>query len=268
MHSWRRASPGCRSPTRIPHGCHARRHPELLDWLAVCFVEQGWSVKKMIREIMLSRTYQLSSALGAGDERSAISPGAPGRSTDPENRFLSHQNRKRLDAEAIRDAILSVSGQLDLARGGPTIGAKTESEYGYRFDSLRRSVYLPVFRNNLPDIFEVFDFADPNNVTGRRNVSTLPAQALFLMNGPFVMDQARHAAEAILESDMPESDRIDLAYARTFGRPPTAAERDLSLRYVHEFKPAKPTDPTALRLQAWTRFYQALFASLDLRYVY
>ncbi len=245
-------------------------HVELLDWLAIRFIEQGWSTKNLIREIMLSRTYQLASEVTAdlrpsssSNQQSTIS-----NSSDPENRLLARQNRKRLDAEALRDAMLAVSGRIDLARGGPSMRDKTQSEYGYVFDSLRRSAYLPVFRNNLPEIFEVFDFADPNTVTGRRNISTLTAQALFLMNSPFVMDQARHAAEAILELDSPDADRIELAYRRTLGRLPTPAERDLAVRYVRDFKSVKATDVTAQRLQAWTRFYQALFASIDFRYLY
>jgi hypothetical protein len=240
-------------------------HPELLDWLARRFVEQGWSHKKLIREIVLSRTYQLSSARRPVDPQSAIrNP----RSPDPENRLLARQNRRRLDAECLRDAILAVSGQLDLTAGGPSIRDKTPSEYGYAFDMRRRSVYLPVFRNNLPDIFEVFDFADPNTPTGRRNVSTLPSQALYLMNSPFVMDAARVAAEDILERDLPDADRLVLAYRRTLGRPPTPAERELGLRYIKSFTAPTPTDPTTLPLQSWSRVYQALFASVDFRYVH
>ena len=240
-------------------------HPELLDWLAHRFIELGWSHKKLIREIVLSRTYQLSSDVPPQNLKSEISNL---KSLDPDNRLLSRQNRRRLDAECLRDAILAVSGQLDLARSGPTIREKTDSEYGYKFDSRRRSVYLPVFRNNLPDIFDVFDFADPNTPTGRRNVSTLPSQALYLMNSPFVMDSARQAAEDILELDSPDPDRIDLAYRRTVGRLPTDTERLLAIRYISNFKPSKPTEPTDQRLQAWTRFYQTLFASLDFRYVH
>jgi hypothetical protein len=239
-------------------------HPELLDWLAHRFVELGWSHKKLIREIVLSRVYQLSSEVTISNQQSAIS----NSSHDPDNRLLARQNRKRLDAECLRDAMLAVSGQLDLARGGLTIREKTDSEYGYKFDSRRRSVYLPVFRNNLPDVFEVFDFADPNSPTGRRNISTLPSQALYLMNSPFVMDAARQAAEDTLELDQPDDDRIELAYRRTLGRTPTDTERTLAIRYISGFKPSKPTDPTAQRLQAWTRFYHTLFASLDFRYVH
>jgi hypothetical protein len=234
-------------------------HPELLDWLALRYIELGWSTKKLIREVVLSRTYQLASL-----DPAAI---AATRRIDPDNRLLSHMNRKRLDAESIRDSILAISGQLDATRGGPSIAEKIASEYGYRFDSRRRSVYLPVLRNNLPDAFEVFDFADPNTCTSRRNVSTLPTQALFLMNSPFVMDQARHAAEALLELDLPDAERIDLAYRRTLARAPSRTERDLSLRYLRESGDGS-ADPTTQRLDAWARLQQALFAAIDFRYVH
>ncbi len=262
----------------------APSHPELLDWLALRFIAQGWSVKAVIRDIMLSRTYQLASepdgavlasargtrpALDGGSGATHPEPGdvAPA-AADPENRLLARMNRKRLDAEELRDAMLSVSGQLDVTPGGPAIRSETTSEYGYIFDSNRRSVYLPVFRNNLPDIFEVFDFADPNRVTGRRDVSTLPTQALYLMNSPFVFEQARHAAEAILENDTADADRVELAYRGAIGRPPEARERELALRYIEAFRPGKNTEPARRRLEAWTRFYQVLFASVDFRYLH
>jgi hypothetical protein len=282
-------------------------HPELLDWLAHRFIELGWSHKKLIREIVLSRTYQLSNELDSSTRQSDIgdrqsddlksqisnlkfqisnfksqisnlisensnhksqSPMSSLESPDPDNRLLARQNRKRLDAECLRDAMLIVSGQLDLERGGPSIRDKTQSEYGYAFDSRRRSVYLPVFRNNLPDVFEVFDFADPNTPTGRRNVSTLPSQALYLMNSPFVMDAARHAAEDILELDLPDAERLDLAYRRTLGRLPTEAERDLALHYIRSLKSSTKADPNTARLQAWSRLYQSLLASIDFRYLH
>lgn len=226
-------------------------HPELLDHLAVRFVQEGWSVKKLIREIVLSRTYQMSSEANA-----------EGLKADPENRFLWRMNRQRLQAEPLRDTILIVSGQIDRTMLGNTIKKGTTAERDYVFDDVRRSIYTPIFRNRLNELFEVFDFPDPNMVMGRRNVSTVPTQALFMMNSPFIMTQARHAATLTLkDAKMGDADRIDLAYRKSLGRLPTPRERELALAYV-----AGATAPEQ-RLLAWERFYQTLFACVDFRYV-
>jgi len=225
-------------------------HPKLLDWLARRFVEDGWSTKKTIRRIVLSQTYRQNSRFRQSANRK-----------DPENRLLWRQNRRRLDAELIRDAILSVSGQLDLTSGGPTIAKKVNSEFGFRYTSLRRSVYVPAFRNTLHPLLQVFDIADPNLVTGRRNSSTLPTQALYLMNSPFVMEQAGYAAERLLSWKLPDdSTRLERMYLKALGRSPTKKERDLSLNYLHQSK-------TESRRQSWSHLIQALFASLDFRYL-
>src|SRR5262249_3527251 len=147
---------------------------------------------KLIREIMLSRAYRMSSTPEEATAKLAAK-------VDPENRLLWKMNRRRLDAEAIRDTMLTVTGRLDLAAGGPTIKPGTTIERDSGFDDLlRRSVYLPVFRNRTPELLEVFDFADPNVCMGRRNVSTVAPQALYLMNSPFVADQARATAQRVL----------------------------------------------------------------------
>jgi hypothetical protein len=220
-------------------------HPELLDYLALQLVREGWSVKALVRSIVLSRAYQMR---------------CDGPLADPENRLLARMNRHRLDAEAIRDAILAVSGRLDRTLGGPTMRKGTASEYGYQFDDVRRSVYTPVFRNRLLELFEAFDFADPNLVGGRRNVSTVATQALFLMNSPFVLEEARHAAKAALASPGPDEARVERAYRAALGRLPTARERELALACVGGASEEE-------RVTAWERFYQALFACLDFRYV-
>jgi hypothetical protein len=223
-------------------------HPELLDYLAVKFVQDGWSTKKLIRAIVLSHAYQMSSE-----------PNADGIKADPENRLLWRMNRQRLEAEALRDAILCVSGQLDRATLGNTIKKGTIAERDYVFDDVRRSVYTPIFRNRLLEMFEVFDFPDPNMALGKRNVSTVPTQALFMMNSPFVMTQARHAALASLQAPMKDPERIDDAYRKTLGRLPTMRERELALAYVSVAAEQRPL--------AWERFYQTLFACVDFRYV-
>ncbi len=201
--------------------------PELLDWLALRLVENGWSMKQMIREVMLTRSYR--------SERAGM---------------------RRLDAEALRDAMLVVSGRLDLSIGGPSIRPGTKSEFGYKFESERRSVYLPVFRNALPDLFAVFDFPDPNLVAGKRNTSTLATQALYFMNHPFVIQQSKHAAEALLRvENLAVGERVELAYRRALGRLPSAGEAALAMEFLGD-------SPT---LSSWSAFFQSLFACVDFR---
>jgi Protein of unknown function (DUF1553)/Protein of unknown function (DUF1549)/Planctomycete cytochrome C len=224
-------------------------HPELLDWLAFRFMEDGWSVKKLVRLIVLSHSYRQASAI---DGRA--------RAVDPENRLLAHANRRRLEAECIRDSILRVSGRLKLDRGGATFPASLAADYGYKHGDTRRSVYSPVFRNALPELFEVFDFADPSVSTGRRNVSTVMPQALFLMNHPFVLEHSRHAARRLLAEPVPEAELLTRAYRLALGRTPTAAEHRLAATFLAGTKLAEREDD-------WAQLFQVLFASLDFRYV-
>jgi hypothetical protein len=179
--------------------------------------------------------------------------------TDPENRLLGRQNRRRLDAECVRDTMLFVSGRLRLDAGGPTFPSKLTADYGYRHDDTRRSVYSPVFRNALPELFEAFDFADPSMVTGRRNVSTVAPQALLLMNHPFAIEQARAAAGRLVEESADDAARVERAYRLTLGRPPTDGERQIALKFLG--------DRTGDARGAWALLIQGLFASADFRYV-
>ncbi|MEZ6068430.1 MAG: DUF1553 domain-containing protein [Planctomycetaceae bacterium] len=166
-------------------------HPELLDHLAATLQQDGWSLKRLIRRIVLTRAYRTSSVSGSQANR-----------IDPENRWLSHQNRRRLNAEALYDAMLSLSGQLDLRQGGETVRPGTSSEYGYKFDHGRRAVYLPVFRNRLPELHQVFDFPDPNLSTGKRTTTTLSTQALFLLNSPFATARGEATADSLLAMEL------------------------------------------------------------------
>ena len=232
----------------------APSHPELLDHLAAQFIAQGWSVKKLVREIMLTRTYQLSSEAGRGVSTAPQVVGA-----DPENRLFWRANRRRLDAECIRDTMLSVSGQLSSERGGPSFKANQSADYGFSFNEPRRSIYAPVFRNALPEIFEVFDFADPSMVVGVRNVSTVAPQALFLMNHPFVGEQARLAALRLIAEKLPDDDaRVLRAYRLALGRAPTAGENTVAKKLLRD---------SANGTEAWTDLFHALLASADFRYV-
>jgi hypothetical protein len=229
----------------------APSHPELLDHLAVQFVQQRWSVKKLIRTIVLSRTYRLSSSRGEQTE-------------DPENRLLAHMTRRRLDAESLRDTMLSAGGTLNFEMGGATFPASLKTDVGFRFQAPRRSVYVPVFRSSLPELFEVFDFANPSMVTGCRDVSTVAPQALFMMNHAFVRTQARLTAERLLsESQLEEGKRIDQAYLRILGRRAAAAEIALSQEFLKSV-----TDTSGKgQLEAWTQMVQSLFSTIEFRYL-
>src|SRR5262249_46855943 len=186
------------------------------------------------------------------------------RRADPENRLLGRMNRRRLDAECLRDTILQVSGRLRLEMGGPSFPAELADDYAYKDTGTRRSVYVPVFRNALPEIFQVFDFADPSMVVGRRDASIVAPQALFLMNHPFVMEQAKHAAGRLLaEPGLDDPGRITRAFVLALGRPPTEAE----LRIAREFLGSGSADGPAGAEAAWAGVFQALFASADFRYL-
>ena len=227
-------------------------HPELLDHLAVQFVQQGWSVKKLIRTIVLSRTYRLSSVRGEQQE-------------DAENRLLAHMNRRRLDAESLRDAMLSVGGNLKLEMGGATFPASLKTDVGFRFQTPRRSVYVPVFRSSLPELFEVFDFANPSMVTGRRDVSTVVPQALFMMNHPFVRTQSKLTAERILsESKLTAVNRINRVYLQILGRNAIMEENALTELFLKSV-----TDtPEKGQVEAWTQLVQSLFSTIEFRYIH
>lgn len=227
-------------------------HPELLDYLANRLVVEGWSIKKLVREIVLSRTYRQESF--AAEAALKI---------DPENRWFSRMNRRRLEAECIRDAMLVASGQLKRQVGGSTIDRQLSADFGFKYQETRRTLYAPVFRNALPELMEVFDGADPSVVTGARNHSTVAPQALFLMNHPFVIEQSNHAANSLLKRPgLDLEQRIVLAFRLTLGRLPTEGEKSLALEFVGV--PSKPAEP---ELERWTEFFQSLFSSLDFRYL-
>jgi hypothetical protein len=171
-------------------------------------------------------------------------------------------NRKRLEAECIRDAMLVISGQLDRTPGGNTIKHGTNADYNYQHSSMRRSVYLPVLRNALPPFLDAFDFADPSLVVGERNTSTVATQALFLLNDPFVREQAQAAAKRLLgEPAADQDERIKMAFCRTLARQPSANERTVARRTLDAA--GKSEDEQSA---AWEQLFHALFASVDFRY--
>jgi hypothetical protein len=236
-------------------------HPELLDHLAARFVADGWSVKSLVRTIVLSETYAMADS--ATPEAIAA---------DPENRLLARFPRRRLDAESLRDAMLMAAGSLDMTLGGPNIlGAKAidandsgagSIEYGYKFEDVRRSVYTPAFRNKRQELFEAFDFADVNQPIARRERSTVAPQALFFLNHPFVRQMAETTAKRVLDEIISdERTRLDRLSLLILSRPATDAEAAALLPVVRNAS-------AETRRQAWTEVAHALFASVEFRYVH
>jgi cytochrome c553 len=245
----------------------APSNPELLDYLANRFVRNGWSFKRTIRELVLSRTYQLAGTWDAAD--GAIDPG---------DRFVWRSAPRRLEAEEIRDAILLDSGTLDTMRpvGSPVMAAggaelrRFNAQGAARAEfATYRSVYLPVIRDLLPSSLEHFDFANPEMVTGDREVTTVAPQALYLMNDPFVLDHARQMARRVLEpAGLDEPSRIDLAYRIAFGRPASSDDRRRAGDYLYSFTSDGDAGRAGSPRQvAWASLCQALIASAEFRYV-
>ncbi len=196
-------------------------HPELLDYLTAKFIQEGWSLKKLHREIMLSRTYQQSSE---GNPRYA--------QTDPQNRLLWRANIQRLEFEAVRDSILAIGGDIDLKMGGRPVNL---GEKGY---SLRRTIYGYIDRRNLPEVYNQFDFANPDITSGKRYETTVPQQALFMMNSPLVVEQARNLVEqSEFVSLRDEEKRIRFLYERIFQREPSSIETKLALGFINDSPP-------------------------------
>ncbi len=247
-------------------------HPELLDYLAVSLRENAWSFKSMIREIVTSRVYRLS-----GDDLPAA------LDVDPDNKLLWRANHRRLEVEALRDAILLASGQLDLMPKESSVVADVgdanigRGSYQAMFDSAssKRSVYLPIVRGFIPEMLSVFDFPEPSIIAGQRDVTTVPTQALFMMNSPFVIEQADLMARRLFAA-VPDDDeqRLDLAYRIAYSRHPTQQETAAGLQYLAETQAAMepggnsdgPSDAEC-RLTCWGGLCQAIFASAEFRYV-
>jgi hypothetical protein len=189
-------------------------HPELLDYLAVKFVEDGWSIKKLHKRIMTSAVYQQASE--QADAAYAV---------DPENRLLWRQNRKRLDFEQTRDSLLFAAGQLDLKVGGRPVDIGSSQ-------ATRRTVYGFIDRQNLPGMFRTFDFASPDATVAQRFNTSVPQQALFMMNSPFVLQQAKQIVKRPELAAAPAAQRVELLYKTVLGRAPEKEEAELALKFV------------------------------------
>jgi len=198
-------------------------HPELLDWLAATFREEGGSTKQLVRRLVLSRTY----GLGANPDKTLIDG-------DPENELFGRHSRRRLTAEEIRDSVLFFSGRLDRTPGGATasaIGIDLDDPLSYEKDP-KRTIYLPVARNNPSGELALFDGANPDLVTGRRNDTTVPTQALYLLNSEFLLKEAKAVAKsAMLPGALPGTE-VDQLYRTLLGRAPDPVERERALGLV------------------------------------
>lgn len=259
------------SPDNFGTTSNPPSHPALLDDLATKFVAEGWSIKKLIREIMLSRAYQLSSENNETDF-----------TANPDNSLVWRMNQRRLDAESIRDAMIDASGDLDLTRrvgslladvgegpvGGPRNHVITEDPI-LKASGNFRSLYLPIARGATVETLAVFDFADPSAVVGARETTTVPPQALYLMNNPFVHEKAAHLADRLLKSIPASNEPVDSKFDERFrlgcmlvwARPPYPDETKAAREYAAKSSASgKPED-------LWSSICRSLFAAAEFRYL-
>jgi hypothetical protein len=240
-------------------------HPELLDFLARTFRDDGWSVKQMLRMMMLSRTYQMAST-----------PNENGTSKDPDNLLLHRMRIRRLQGEAIRDAILAISQRLDRKVYGASVpvnitafmqGRGRPKKSGPLDGNGRRSVYIEIRRNFLSPMMMAFDAPIPFNTVGRRNVSNVPAQALIMMNDPFVVAQSQLWAEQTLRTHTSTEARIESLYVTAFARPPEADEMKAAVGFLGEYRQqlgAKDADD----IRAWASLCHVLINVKEFVFIY
>ena len=253
------------TPSNFGVAGSAPTHPELLDWLARRFIDSGWSIKAMHRLLMHSRTYRLASD---GLEEYEI--------VDPGNETYWRYQRNQLDAEAVRDAMLAISGDLDLTTAGPhpfpairTWDYSQHHPFVQVYPTNRRSVYLMTQRIERHPYLAIFDGADTNQSTGERSESIVPQQALFLMNHPFVQERAQGLARRLLKS-LDERERIARAYRLAWGRPPNEDDIDQASAYVTRYREQLMTHgipPKDVDAEAWTSFARLMLTSNEFLYV-
>jgi hypothetical protein len=217
-------------------------HPELLDHLASRFIASGWSMKGLHRDIMLSKAYQLASS---GDRKA--------EEVDPENRLLGRANRRRLEVEAWRDAMLAVSGKLERTVGGPSSDLASP-------DNRRRTLYGSVSRHELNPLLRLFDFPDPNITSDERTVTTVPLQQLFVLNSEFLVNNAKALAARRATVANHDEERIRHAFILLYGRPAMPRELALGLGFLA----AKGPPGTLTR---WEQYAQVLLSTNEFLYV-
>ena len=230
-------------------------HPELLDHLALSLADHGWSVKKLIRTIVLSRAYGLSSRFDAKSFEA-----------DPDNVLVWRMPKRRLEAEALRDSMLAVAGRLDLTPPkGSAVARGGEGNVSFRFRRRRdtgggdthRTVYQSIVRDSLPEALTLFDFPDPSLIIGERATTTVPAQSLYLLNNTFVIRQAEALAERLLDGGGDDTSKLTRAYQLCYSRPPSAKE----LKKAEDFLANYGRNQT--RRSTWAALCQALLASAE-----
>ena len=251
-------------------------HPELLDWLASEFLRSGWNLQHLHRLILTSAAWQQSTTNQPPPpiENLPTSTTAPptnlASTVDPDNRLLSHFPRQRLEAEMIRDALLAVSGRLDLTLGGSLVTWKNDEYVPKDFtstSSFRRSIYLPVVRGRVFDLLAIFDTANPSVSTARRIPTVVTHQALYFLNSPLVIDAAQSFAKSLLTSIDPAqpnpSNQVTQAYERAFARLPTPHETQQAIQFINTLSTKNIPDA---QLAAWSAWCQVLFASSEFIY--
>jgi hypothetical protein len=246
-------------------------HPELLDHLAARFMREGWSQKRLIRGLVLSRTYRQSSSHGSSQATETVVQ-RPASEIDPENRLLSRMNRPRLDAEAIRDSMLAISGKLAASGGGPalplefpenvtSLSPKAVNPPAFSLKKMRpvhdfeRTIYLPVIRTAAQPgsarLRDVFDFTQPAQIAGRRSETAVPTQALFLINSDMLRTRATDTAQLISQTGTDPDARLEALWLRVLSRPITSVERADAVQFLQSL----PAD------KAWTELCHALLSS-------
>ena len=213
-------------------------HPALLDHLATFFLDHGWSMKALHREIMLSATYQRDSRHDDANAR-----------VDGDNHYLWRMPRRRLEVEPWRDAMLAVAGNLDPKLGGPPADLSSPANH-------RRTLYGAVSRHNLDPLLRLFDFPDPNLTSDRRPVTSVPLQQLFVLNSPFMAAQAKAFAGRVTATASDDPARIRTAFRLAYGRPPTAREVELGTAFLSAAGP-----------EAWEKYAQVLLAANEFAFI-
>ena len=231
------------SPSDFGTRCTPPSHPDLLDWLAWTFMQEGWSLKKLHRHIVLSAAYRQASV----DRQDA-------RKIDPENRLYWRANRRRLDLEAMRDSLLASAGRLDLTMGGRPVDIVNDPK------NARRTVYGLVDRQSLPGLFRAFDFAVPDQSVERRPMTTVPQQALFGLNSPFMTEQAKALADRT--EKLAGEPRVRELYRLVYARNPEPREMQAGLRFVEA-----PPGSERSQLTAWQQYAQVLLLTNEVMFV-
>jgi len=236
-------------------------HPELLDFLASEFLANGWSIKQLHRLIMTSRTYRLASSDVEANSH-----------IDPENRFLWRAHRRRLDAEQLRDSLLTFSGELDLSPGGRhpfghrlTYFYRQHEPFQEVFPTNRRSVYVMQQRIQKNPHLDLFDGPDGNVSLSERKATTTTLQALFLMNSEFVHERSAAMAKRLLAEATTTPARVSWAYERIFGRPPSPVELDRAEKFLAQIQKASGGNPN--EIAPWSSYLRGMISSNEFLFI-